>query len=549
MKKSKKIICIMMAAALSASAFTACGGTKVSSNDKREAIFISVFNGGYGREWLDDITRDFNAANRSDKYRIEVRASKDEFNKIYNEVLSGTALYDMFYSNAEIYKLIDQNKLENLNDVWDSTPEGSNESIREMMLDSEKYAKAYSDKDGNLYALPLQESIKGFVYSHTTFLKYGLLFDEDGQFTTDGTKLSKGKDGVAGTYDDGHPITEEQWRDMVTKARDQLGYAFIYNGKFTSYYNDLVDMLSAQYDGVDKWTIKYSLDGSYDFNEDGVESEDEKITIENGYRTGEMRGNLKALTWMDEYLACKDNVSGNPNGYVYPSSSMTSYAIGDAQDDFIIKLAKNSDEKAGMLVEGDWWENEAKATFNELAETSSKYADFAFRKHDFRMMTLPRMEGQKAKGNVYAIGENMYLTMKKQTNAEKLAVCKDFITFAYQPKYIQNYSVKTGGVMPYDVELTNEQENSLSSFAKSVRAIYEDRENNEFITPERNKNIYLTTRAGVNVGYAYGSGGYVVMDGLYTLSAQQYYNSYLQYRQTNWPTWKKAYEDYLKLRG
>ncbi len=523
-------------------AVTACGGTKVddSGDDKRPSIYVSVFNGGYGREWLDTIVKDYNESHPNNAYKIAVRSSKDEFNTVLNNLQAGTAVYDMFYTNSYVYKMINANLLEDITDVWDSKPDGSNKTIREMMIGSENYEKAYSDKNGKLYAVPLNESLRGFVYDHEMFLKYGLLFNEDGGFITSPTDtLSKGKDGIAGTYDDGHPVTEAQWLAMVNKATAAFGYAFNYTGKFANYLNDIYECISAQYDGVDKYMLNWTFDGTYDFKDGKGET---TISLENGYEVARMNGNIKALEFMDTYLACKDTKLNITNPYTNPSASTNSYSHTDAQNDFISFTAQNKKTKIAMLIEGDWWENESKTMFDALE--AEKYSDWKFRTRDYRFMTLPYFEGQAENVNVYTIAENMYMGLKKQTDPEKEAICKEFMVYSYQPKYIQNFTVVSGGVMPYDVELTSEQKAQLSPFVNNYLSIYRDQEHNKFINPMLYSNMYDTGRGGLVERSSNGS-HYVVINGLYYYSASEYATKFYNNKKNNWAEMLSAYNTYL----
>lgn len=559
----KKFFALLLTCIMALGA-TACGRL-VEDDDKRPSIYISLFNGGYGREWLDTIVNDYNAEKQENKYKITIRASKDEFNTILSNLQSGTAIYDMFLTNSYVYKMIDANLLEDISDVWDSTPAGSDETIRGMMTGAEDYAIAYSDGKGGLYALPIQESVRGFVYDHELFLQYGLLYNDAGQFISSPTeKLSDGKDCKSGTYDDGQPETEAQWEAMARKAYQTLGYAFIYSGKFSNYLNDIYEMIAAQYDGVDAYMLNYTYDGQYDFDNDGVlgedenhdnddvTEEDETITIENGYRVAEMRGKLKALEFMDKYLACKDADLGITNPYTDPRAGNLSYSHTDAQTDFISKTAKNEKTKIGMLVEGDWWENESKMVFDDL-KNELGYDDYAFRTHEYRFMTLPYFDGQKEEGSVYTIADNMYIGLKKQTDPEKEAICKDFMTYMFQPKYIQNFTVATGGVMPYDVELTEEQEAQLSPFSKNFLELYHDPAN-KFINPQLYQNKYTAIRAGLPLPTETEIGPdsyYIVMSGLYYYSAQEYYDGLLTRRTKDnaWQTYVDLYNNYIAARG
>ncbi len=544
MKRFPKIVSLVLGILLICAFAVGCvGGTKVENKDKRPTIFISVFNGGYGKDWLDKMVSDFNAEFPDNAYQIQVRDSKDEFNAIMGQLQAGTAVYDMFFSNAEIYKLINGGYLESVTDVVDSTPDGSDKSFREMLTRPE-YITAYSGNDGEVYALPFQESLKGIVYDHDIFLKYGLLFNEAGNFITSPTEtLSVGKDGKPGTYDDGHPLNEDQWEAMVIKATQTLGTAFSYSGKFSVYLNDLYYALHAQIDGVERFEMQFTLDAMYDLDGDGVK--ETQITPETGYLIDGATGRIKALKFMDKYLACKDAKLNIATPYVNSKAGTLSYSHTDAQNDFILYSAQNKKNRIAMLFEGDWWENEARVTFKALED--DKNTDYAFRTRNYKFMTLPVFEGQKETGNVFAIGEAMYVALKKQTDDTKKDVCKQFLKYMYQPKYIQNYAVTCGGVMPFDVELTEDQQKQLSPFAKNFREIYYDTDN-KFISYQLMINTCDTVKGGISSTTSNGE-QYVVMNGLYYYDAETYVQKQKDTHAKNWATNYAAYLKYMEMKG
>ncbi len=506
-------------------------------NDKRPSMFISVFNGGYGRKWLDKIVNEYNQSHPENKYKIVVNANKDEFNSILNKLASGTFNNDMFITNLYAYKLIDNKYVEDISAIWDYDPDNNGSTLRQTMYSAETYAQAFGDGEGGLYALPINESLQGFVYDHDVFLKYGLLYNEDGDFTTSASDLSKGKDGIAGTYDDGHPQTEAQWLDMCEKAKNMLGYAITYSGKFQVYLNQLFYQVFAQVDGVEAFEMNYDFQGTYDFGDGPV-----TITHDNGYLLADMRGKAKALQFLDTYTAAKDTAKFTANKYTDPRSGALGYSHTDAQNDYLIDNADGASRRSAMLWEGDWWENEAKTTFNALAEEDSAYA---FRTRNYKFMTLPLFDNQVAEGNVWNIADNMYICVKKQTDSEKKDICMDFLKFFFQDKYIQNYTVETGGLMPYDVALTAEQEAQLSPFAKNMREIYFDRTHNEFINVNLATNIYDERKSDAFPSFNMVPGDYVVNNILYYRSAATALQEMTDYFKKDWQSRLTAYQQYL----
>ncbi len=415
------------------------------------------------------------------------------------------------------------------------------------MLTKSEYIDAYSS-NGEMYAIPWQESLKGFVYDHDEFLKYGLLFNESGTLISSPTEtLSKGKDGVAGTFDDGHPVTEEQWETMVIAADQIFGNAFTYTGKFAIYLNDLFYTVMAQYDGVDQYKIHYTFNGEYDLDGDGVK--ETTITPQSFIGLADAPGKVKAVRFMDKYVACKDASLGVAAPYVNKKAGTNSYSHTDAQDDFILGIARNRSEKNAMLYEGDWWENESQGTFEALVEEENNTA-YTFKTRNYKFMTLPTFAGQKEAQdtNVFPIGESYYVALKKQTDSTKSQICKDFLTYMFAPSNIQNYAVTCGGIMPYDVELTAAQEAALSPFAKNLREIYYSPK-----TKTINHNVLLNSNDTAKGGMPNIIGGndtYIIVSALYYTNG----DDYIATQKSSWAaagerTFYERYQAYLAAKG
>lgn len=512
-------------------------------NDTRTAMYISMFEGGYGRAWLDRIVNEYNAAHPENSYKISVLASKDEFETLQSRVLSGTLGCDMFITNLWIHKLISAGAVEDISSVWTSDPDNNGSTIESIMYNATDYKAAYGDGKGGLYALPLQESLQGFVYDHDLFLTYRLLFNEDGNFITSSTEtLSKGKDGVAGTYDDGHPETEAQWKLMCDKAKAMFGYAITYSGKFQVYLNNLFYQIYAQVDGVDAFSMNYDFDGVYDFDGDGPEAAT-TIDMTNGYLLPNMRGSKKALEFLDTYTAAKDATLGVTANYIDPRAGNLGYSHTDAQNDYLIDNATGSSKKSAMIWEGDWWETEAKTTFDALVEENE---DYEFRTRNYKFMTLPRFDNQVAKGNVYNIADNMYVSVVKQTDSTKRDICLDFLKWMHKDEYIQDFTVQGGGLRPFDVELTAEQKAKLSPFTQNYLEIYKDKNNNEFINFNLACNIYPQKKCeGFAAPIMASSSNYTINSYLYYKSAAQTTQDLLSYHQSRWAGGLTSYNNYI----
>lgn len=572
--KNALVPCLLLS--ITTVAMMGCG-TKKEDDDKRPSLTVSTFNGGYGREWLDNIVNSYNALKNSDgtlknKYKIVVRATKDEFSTVKSAIMGGTADYDMFYSNGGVYSLIDGNYLEPIDDVWNGKPDGTR-TLKEMTFGAEDYEQAYSGtpgtpQEGHIYAVPQQESVRTFVYDHELFLENELLIkseDADGRITgwaSTEDELSVGKDGIKGTYDDGHPVTEKAWATMCEKIFNTLGALSLSTKTFAMYANTIANMVAAQYEGVDTFKKNWTLQGSYDFG-NTYEGEDPELQgvqpftkveeFDQFYITRKFRGFKKGIKFLDDYVAYKKEKGTKQ--YAHKDSNVAGLGTIDAQNTFLLNTAITKKDQVGFLVEGDWWENEAKTTFDSI-ENKLHNGKYAFRKHDYRFMTLPYFEGQYvesngSKVNVYDIAENMYMALIKNRVAgdeEKKAACKDFMLYSYKEQFIRDYTVLSGGITPFDVQLSEEEKAKLSPFTKHFLELYQDRVHNKFVNTMLYSNQYLTSRGGLTSLFSTkigNEGYYMITQGLYNHTADEYFNGMYTNTKAQKESMLEAYRNYI----
>jgi hypothetical protein len=139
-----------------------------------------------------------------------------------------------------------------------------------------------------------------------------------------------------------------------------------------------------------------------------------------------------------------------------------------------------------MLVDGAWWENEARAMFDALEESGE--TDRGYGKRDYRYMLLPELEGQKGidgqgNGSVLAIQNSGTVMVPKTEDKEKLAAVKDFIAYTMSDENLRKFTVQTGVINPYYYELTAEDRENMTPLANATWDIYHDTENIGLVRP------------------------------------------------------------------
>ena len=139
-----------------------------------------------------------------------------------------------------------------------------------------------------------------------------------------------------------------------------------------------------------------------------------------------------------------------------------------------------------MIVEGNWWENEARSVFNTPSVVN---AGRGYGKRDYRYMCLPKMEGAygmdgNGNGSVFSVLNSGAVLVPKvgesAAEQEKLAQIKDFLAYMLTDENLAKFTQETGIINAYDYELSNEQLNSLSYFSKNMYSMIRDKDNVDF---------------------------------------------------------------------
>lgn len=440
----RRLFAVALALAMFASTLTGCSGKNGENNNEDGAegktqLYISVYNGGFGSEWLEDAAKMFEEENED--IQVVLLKNKDEYTTLLGQLQANSARADVYFSDTvNLDELVSLDLIADITDVvttpYEKDADGNDVTIEERIRD--EYL-SYLQKDGKYYALPYTEGISGVVYDHDLFQEKGWLI------------YGNGPDGVAGTYDDGLPATMEQFEQLLGKMVNQGVFPFMWTGQYDFYVQFLLNSLWAQYEGVDN----FNLNNTYS----GTDSTLGEITPENAYKLMGQEGRLEALEFMEK-------IARNSN-YYSPDAPKTSTSHTTAQSIYV--LSNQTSTPIAMLIEGIWWENEARGVFNQ-ADGPENYGT-----RDFRFLPLPKMEGQKDNRSVlYSFTDRTGVFIRK--NTEKMEAAKKFVQFTTSEKVLKLFTAKTGGIRPYKYELTDEEFSSMSKFSQNAWTMYNDTE-------------------------------------------------------------------------
>lgn len=539
MNKKAKLIALSLAGiSTCAGLLASCKGGGFGRSGKTE-IGISLYNGGHGTVWAENLAAKFMAENPAynEEYEIVFYPEKKSEANLIDEMSMPGATTQAVITAANRFQdgILNKNCFEDLSDILLRKVDGNDTTIQDKIQDYDTWKAIYSKKGEGLYALPFADSIMGFVIDHQLFIDnnwYEFATSADGEaltaqgitytvhkngkliFTsaTAQTKyengdviLSKGKDGKYGTYDDGQPVDIAGWESMLAKIDASQSKCFISSGQASNYTDSILYALFAQYEGKTGWDAYFSYDSkgesvSY-INADGVEQG--VMTIENGYRINEIEGIYKAYEFMYEYMNPSAQNNYKSAGWMHPSCTASANSHIDAQNYYLTGLGKPGDKnnpQSAILIDGAWWEYEASTMFANLGRED---ASRDYGKREYRYLLLPDLEGQKSDKSCFASCETGTMLVGKDDNKERLQCTKDFIAYLLKDESLSYFTGETGTLMLYDYEINAEDYARLTPFGRNVVEIYNDKENIDIYRPRLSCILspmsYASTRGSTDI--------------------------------------------------
>ncbi len=484
-----------------------------STTDKTNTIYLEYFNkSGFGKEWLDNMINEWKAATSYKDFDVIVVPSSYLGGDQVNQIESGTSLTDIFFGSNPEYKtgfyLNNGNGFfEDLTDLVNSSAYGESKLIKEKIPNFDSTWKETGGKQtydstqdkivtSGLYLLPYTSTFTAPIFNYDDWLEKGLLttasstdevksaltsqgimfheqnskliFDSasfSASYVSGDVILTPGKDNKYGTYDDGQPVTFDEFKTMYSKMLTQYINTSITSDK-GCYSEDLVLDVFAQINGIEGYNAiaKFDSEGKEITLSDGSK---EVITYENGNHAYKQKGVKTAMDFFyDYFLSTKE-------GY-----TLVEQYVGDAQAKYCNGLF-DSKHSIGTIYEGNWFENQAK---DRLASALKNHPNNHLGKFDFRYLLVPNFEGQQGidgKGNGTCLTASEYgsIAVTKQNDSKKLEAIKDLLKFFLSDEQMAKATCSSGISFAYDYALTDEQLNSMAPSQKYAYQIMHDKEN------------------------------------------------------------------------
>lgn len=462
----KKILVAILVLLMSTGLLGCLGERETIDSGDKEVIYISLFSGGFGTSWMDALITEYNKTSEDYMFK-RVADNKYSVEDITDRVSTGVNDAQIYFADSsDIDELIAGKYLINLNDVWESEEDGV--KLYDRVWDSELYQRAYADADNNLFAIPFSQGVCGVVYDHDLFSQLNLFLTD----SNTSTGLSKGIDGVEGTYDDGLPTTMKEFDAMIEKLNRASVIPFIYSDLYADdMLMPICDIVWGQYDGKTNYTNTLLFEGDYTSPSTG------KVTTlkpENGYvvYTEDLaEGRDMALKFLNNYLINTGYICKGIDGFNHT----------DTEGKFILS---HNETPVAMIFDGFWWENEARDYFE--IDASRNGDEFAYGKRDFRIMPIPAYDGHAAEseGKFYLpTNSNGCAFGIKTGNDKKDQAIKDFIQNFTKSETLAMFSMYNSTILPYDYVMSDEQIAQMTKFGQNFYEVIHS-DNVEIIRPD-----------------------------------------------------------------
>ena len=538
MKKTRLVS--LMLCALMASSVAACsgkgGGDRLPPEAEGKTVLkVAVYEGGLGTAWMTQAAEAFGELYKDKSFEegktgvyVDVQAHK-QFNG--STLLTGSIDKDLYFTeDVNYYTHVSRGNFADITDVMTGSLEeyGETGTVADKLTENQRsYLTA---RDGKYYGVPFYDGIYGLIYDRDMFSDNYWFFDENGDIGVNENGidpngsdlgLSKGPDNKADTaYDNGLPATYDQFADLMYEMTAVGKTPFAYMGSDSAYIKRAMNSWWSDYEGLDSMNVNYTLDGTIDvvtaINDGEVTTESVKIDQTNGYKLHQQPGKYYALKFLEILLGGGDNYKVNRDDHMM------------AQRNFV-RGALTSDTDYAMLVDGIWWENEARAALDDCQKEFGK----GRMERRFAFLPIPKAnetELAKEKGQTLMSLNTSFGFISAKT--KKMELAKKFMQFLHTDAQMSAFTRETSILRSFEYEVAAADEAKMSYFGKSVM---ETKRNSNIIYPCSNLDL-INNNPGTFVadGWAWKTkiGTSQVSDPFAAFrqgyTAEQYFNGYAE---------------------
>ena len=490
MKKCKKLVSLisLLLCAVMMFAMTGCEELGVEApqidnvqvDTTKAQLYVANYNGGMGTEWLNNAAKRFEEKYKDVEFLpgtkgVQILISNSKTSADVWLSTAESSINEVFFTENFVYgDFISQNVCLDITDVvtddlsastvlqsvtGSTIDMGDTGSVADKLTEDQK---AYYEVDGKYYALPHYMGTMGIVYDIDLFEEERLYLAADKNNGNNGFIIrnddvrSNGPDGVAGTNDDGLPATFDEFYALCEYMKEKSIVPLTWS--HSSYVNKLLDTVYAQNAGYEEYMLNYTFSGtSNTLLDDNLQPMGSvEITAENGYMLARQEGLYASLDFMYNII------TKELYGAQYCFSTALTHL--EMQEEFL-KSRFNAKPDIALLVDGNWWENEAAAAWAEMENTPGA----SISERNIGFMPMPFLNESLVGTKRTLVDANYSAAFIKAGIAqEKIPLAKLFLQFTSTEAELQHFTTTVGQPRNFIYDLTDEQYNSLSTFQQTV---------------------------------------------------------------------------------
>lgn len=507
MKKAKIVAALVPLMVVGA--LTGCN--KKLTDSTKTQLYVLNYQGGYGKKWLEAAASRFEALNADKSYEsgkkgIQV-VIKEEKTTPQNANIKSGKNEVIIFENMKYESLVNDNVCADITKyITEANQFETSKTIESKLYDDQKN---FFNMGGKYYAVPHYVGSMGIVYNRKVFRDNLFYFADDyedyavgneARFAADLNHLSVGPDGVAGTFDDGLPVTYEEFYELCDYIDGASMTPLIWLGKGDyNYLGSEIAAMTANFDGVADYRANYTMDGSFEamvLNAAGTDVTydsygkpvTERVTVHpekvggkyDGYEIQRSASKYYAMSFME-------NIVHHKGTWAYDRLN-DSLLHTDAQRYFIKSqfgtLPSNKDAKKNrpiaMIFEGNWWESEASEVFSTLTDAQKAELDYGW-------MPLPRSEFATSTRPTTLSDLDAMMFVKAGLSEMKTDLAATFIQYLNTDEALTEFTTTTSAIkaLKYDI---GEKREELTSFGKAFWDYYH---NSDVIFPNSHNQQFV----------------------------------------------------------
>ena len=513
MKKFIKMVCtFVLAFSTCLAGFSLYGCSRDGSGEtidpSRTQLYVAVFNGGYGSEWLQNAKVRFEEEFKDKSYESGKKGAQIIITPYLDRSICSTSLYNnmdlnpnemSFTESIPYQEFVTGGKFLDITEAVTTplTEFGEEKSIEDKMF---PYHIENFKTGGKYYALPYYEAFHGIIYDVDMFedeLFYfaldknngngGFIFDLEDERSYGPDGKTGVIDGVDYSADDGLPATYEEFYQLCDRMKEQGIAPITWSGGYPSEVTKTISALHADYEGAEQMMLNLTFDGTatdlvdtVDENGNITLQEPVEITAENGYMLQRQAGKYYALDFFDTIIERE---------YYADLTFNTSQSNTGAQEEYLYSRFSSSKTPIAMLVDGTYWENEASGIFTDMV--NGGYGQAAAKENRrFALMPYPKATQEKLDEQTSPVFMDInYSTSLVSSRIEeyKIPLAYDLLRFLHTDEELCEYTVATNTPKPFQYDLGEEYLDRMTYYGRSL---YEMHSTGNIIYPSSNSPVF-----------------------------------------------------------